>query len=108
MIAPSVCTAAGIVPVEGAEVTVTYTPPTFICDGGTLTGLTDGKGNAGIFKLPVKRTVIGGRKIDFPRRAECNIEIRAEGFVPLKVRGIHLFPGITVVGRFNLTPQKDS
>ena len=98
----SVTTAGGILPVGGAVVIVTYNTVPGMCDGGKQIRLTDKEGRAGTFELPVYRAVIGGKTVDFPRRAECDVEIKADGYVDYRARSIHLFPEVTVVGNFDL------
>ena len=86
MIKISVTTAGGIVPINGATVVVSYKTFPGLCDCGKQTKHTNSKGEVGIFRIPVKRAVVGGRVVDFPRRAECDIEIRADGYVAFKAR----------------------
>ena len=102
----SVVTAGGILPVSGANVVVTYKTLPGMHDGGIQTRVTDENGKAGIFELPVRRAVIGGKRVDFPRRAECDVEITAEGYVSYRARSVHLFPGVTVMCTFDLLPKK--
>ena len=105
MIKISVTTASGIVPIDGACVTVSYNTLPGLKDKGEQVMLTDKCGRTGIFKIPIKRAIIGGRRVDFPKRAECNVEIKADGFVTLRARSVHLFPDITVIGSFDLMPS---
>ena len=98
----SVTTAGGILPVGGAVVAVTYNTPPGMCDKGKQVKLTDEDGRAGTFELPVRRAVIGGKTVDFPRRAECDVEIKADGYVDYRARSVHLFPEVTVVSNFDL------
>ena len=107
MIKVSVTTAGGIVPVENASVRVSYNTIPGIRDEGEQIMLTDAKGRTAAFKIPIKRAVIGGRSVDFPRRAECDVEIVAEGFVTLRTRSIHLFPSITVVSSFDIIQKSN-
>lgn len=100
----SVTTAGGIVPLEGASVTVVYDKLPGICEKACQTQVTDKSGRTGAFKFPIRRAVIGGRSVDLPRRAECNIEICADGYTTLRVRGVHLFPDVTVMSSFDLMP----
>lgn len=104
MIKVSVTTAGGIVPVEKARVRLSYNTIPGINDRGEQMMLTDKGGHTEVFKIPVKRAFVGGKRVDFPRRAECNVEIVAEGFVTLRTRAVHLFPDITVVSSFDLMP----
>lgn len=105
MIKISVTTTSGAVPIAGATVTVSY---------NTVPGMnaiekqimkTDKNGNTEIFKMPIKRAIIGDRRVDFPRRAECNVEIKAEGYVTTRARAVHLFPDVTVMSSFDLIPS---
>ena len=105
MIKITVTTASGIIPIEGARVSVSYKSIPGRVDAGNQSKLTDGDGHTGIFKIPVKRVQIGTRVVDFPRRAECDVEICAEGYVTQRARAVHLFPGITVSGCFDLIAQ---
>ena len=98
----SVTTAGGILPVSGAVVAVTYNTLPWMCDSGSQIRLTDEDGRAGTFELPVRRAVIGGKTVDFPRRSECDVEIKADGFVDFRARAVHLFPDVTVVSNFDL------
>ena len=98
----SVTTAGGILPVRGAQVAVTYNTVPGMRDSGRQIRLTDQEGRAGTFALPVRRAVIGGKTVDFPRRAECDVEIKADGYVDYRARAIHLFPDVTVVSNFDL------
>ena len=98
----SVTTAGGILPVSGAEVSVSYFTIPGKCDTKKQTRLTDEEGRAGIFELPVRRAFIGGKAVDFPRRAECDVEIKADGYVDYRARAVHLFPEVTVVSNFDL------
>ena len=104
MIKISVTTANGIVPIEGARVSVFYEKVPRSKAPECQTNKTDASGRTSIFRMPVKRAVIGGKVVDFPRRAECDVEISAEGYITRKVRSVHLFPGITVCGCFDLVP----
>ena len=104
MIKVSVTTAGGIVPVENACVRLSYNTIPGMNDKGEQIMFTDKCGHTETFRVPVKRAVIGGRRVDFPRRSECNIEIIAKGFVTLCTRAVHLFPDITVVSSFDLMP----
>ena len=105
MIKVSVTTAGGIIPIENAKVRLSYNTIPGVNDSGEQLKLTDHGGNTEIFKIPIKRAVIGGRRVDFPRRAECNVEIVANGFVTLRTRAIHLFPDVTVMSSFDLMPM---
>lgn len=98
----SVTTAGGILPVGGATVAVIYNTVPGICDSGRQIRLTDKEGRAGTFELPVRRAIIGGKNVDFPRRAECDVEIKADGYVDYRARAVHLFPEVTVVSNFDL------
>ena len=103
----SVTTAGGILPVSGAVVSVTYNTFPGMCDARKQIRLTDCEGRAGVFEVPVCRAVIGNRQVDFPRRAECDVEICAEGYVTFRARSVHLFPSVTVVSSFDLIPQNE-
>lgn len=105
MIKITVTTASGILPVDGAIVSVSYKPIPGSADSGKQFKFTNGEGHTDVFKIPVKRACIGGRTIDFPRRAECDVEICADGYVTRRARAVHLFPGITVSGCFDLIAQ---
>lgn len=108
MIKISVTTAGGIVPIDGATVIVSYKTFPGLCDCGKQTKHTDANGEAGVFRIPIKRALVGNRCVDFPRRAECDVEVRAEGYVIFKARSVQLFPEITVVSSFDLLPLKNS
>lgn len=102
----SVTTAGGILPVSGAEVSVSYNTIPGKCDTKKQIRLTDESGRTGVFELPVRRAVIGGRTVDFPRRAECEVSIKADGYVDYRARAVHLFPEVTVVSCFDLIPKR--
>ena len=103
----SVTTTSGAVPIKGAMVTVFYhkVPGMNELEKQTLT--TNEKGYTEIFNIPIKRAIIGGRQVDFPRRAECDVEIVADGYVTSRAKAIHLFPDVTVISSFDLL-QKTS
>jgi hypothetical protein len=106
MIEVNVTTSGGILPLADAKVKIVYE---YV--GGEYfeeTKITDIDGRTGVFRFPVRRAVIGGKRVDFPRRAECNVEISADGYVPLSVKGVHLFPGVTVVGSFDVLLLKSA
>ena len=105
MIKVTVTTASGILPIEGARVSVSYKAIPGSADSGKQSKITDGEGHTEVFKIPVKRARIGERLVDFPRRAECDVEICADGYVLRRARAVHLFPGITVSGCFDLIAQ---
>jgi hypothetical protein len=104
MIKISVTTAGGIVPIDGATVIVSYKTFPGLCDCGKQTKHTDSNGEAGVFRIPIKRAFVGNRRVDFPCRAECDVEVIAEGYVIFKARSVQLFPEITVVSSFDLLP----
>ena len=102
MIKVSVTTASGIVPIEGATVTVSYDKIPGMKEAEKQIMITDAGGCTGTFKIPIKRAMIGGRRVDFPRRAECNVEVKADGYVTTRARSVHLFPEVTVMSSFDL------
>ena len=105
MIKITVTTAAGIIPIEGARVSVSYKSIPGSADSGKQSKITNREGQTGVFKIPVRRARIGGRIVDFPRRAECDVEICAEGYVIQRARAVHLFPDVVVSGCFDLIAQ---
>ena len=105
MVEINVTTACGIVPVEDAEITVFYKTVPGNETIAYKTQKTDKSGKTEIVRLPVKRVVLGDKKVDFPRRAECDIEVVANGYVRFCTRGVHLFPGVVVVCSFDLMPK---
>ena len=91
MIKISVTTAGGIVPIDGATVIVSYKTFPGLCDCGKQTKHTDANGEAGVFRIPIKRALVGNRCVDFPRRAECDVEVRAEGYAKLTKSTLHRY-----------------
>ena len=104
MIEISVTTAGGVVPIEGAAVTVTYNVIPGLNENASQTLYTNKNGRTEVFKLPIKCVMLGGRWVDLPRHAECNVEICAQGYTTLRVRGVRVFSNITVVSSFDLLP----
>ncbi len=105
MIKISVTTTSGAVPISDATVTVSYNTVPGMTKVEEEVMKTDKNGNTGIFRIPIKRAIIGGRQVDFPRRAECNVEIKAEGYVTTRAKSVHLFPDVTVISSFDLVPS---
>ena len=103
-----VTTAGGIIPVSRAEVTVSYNGPPGNSEKETVGDITDENGRTGTFFMYTRRAKIGNRYVNLPRYAKCDVLIGAEGYVPLKVREIPIFPGITVVRNFDLIAQKNN
>ncbi|MCI6501656.1 MAG: hypothetical protein MSA49_00225 [Clostridia bacterium] len=108
MIEITVTTAQGTVPLSGAQVVFSYdgTP-----DEGASSGyrheilcLTDAEGRAGPVKLKMRRALIGQRYIDFPRNAGCDVRVVVPGYVKTSVRGIPIFPWITVKRSIDVYP----
>ena len=97
-----VTTAGGLIPINRAMVTVTYSGPPGGSEKETVADVTDENGKTGTFFMYTRRAKIGNRFVNLPRYAKCDVAISAEGFVPLKVREIPIFPGITVVRNFDL------
>lgn len=103
-----VTTSCGIIPISKASVTVTYNGPPGNCKKESVEDITDENGRTGTFFMYTRRAKIGNRYINLPRYAKCDVDIKADGFVPLKVREIPIFPGITVVRSFDLIALKNN
>ena len=104
MLSVSVTSACGIVPICAANVTVSYNGPPGCKEKQTLCGVTDENGRTDTFFLYTRRAKIGNKYVNYPRYSKCDVTICANGYVPLKVREIPIFPGITVVRSFDLIP----
>ena len=103
-----VTTACGVVPVGRAAVTVSYNGPPGCSEKESISDVTDENGKTGTFFMYTRRAKIGNRFVNLPRYAKCDVLINAEGYVPLKVREIPIFPGITVIRNFDLIAKKIS
>jgi len=107
MLTVGVATACGITHIKNASVTVYYNGHPGAEHKESDGCLTDEGGRSKTFLIPCKRAKIGNRYINFPRYPKCDIAISADGYVPLKVRDIPIFPGITVVRYFDLIPLSE-
>ena len=105
MIEVYVTTCFGIVPIEGASVTVTYEG---LPDGKGAqreTHLTDACGRAEPFVMRTRRVRRGDRWVDFPKNHGCNVSVSADGYVLTSAKNIPIFPAITVRRSFDLLPK---
>ena len=97
-----VTTDNGLRPIQNANVTVIYSGPPGSGEKIYTSLLTDANGRCGPFSMYIRRARIGGKLVNFPRIAKCDVEIKADGFVPTAARRIPIFPGITVNRSFDL------
>ena len=105
MIEVYVTTCFGVVPVEGARVTVSYKG---LPDGKgeqIETHLTDACGRAEPFIMRTKRVRKGDRWVNFPRNHGCNVSVSADGYVLTSAKNVPIFPAITVRRSFDLLPK---
>ena len=103
-----VTTAFGAIPVDRATVTVCYSGPPGSSEKEAVADVTDSEGKTGTFFMYTRRARIGNRYVNLPRYAKCDVSVTADGYVPLKVREIPIFPGITVIRSFDLIEMKNS
>lgn len=99
-----VTTCSGIVPIEGASVTVTYDGLPDGQGARSETHITNKEGRAEPFKMMTRRVKIKDRYIDFPKNKGCNIAIEADGYVLTSAKNVPIFPKITVRRSFDLIP----
>ena len=104
MIEVYVTTCSGIVPIEGARVTVTYDGLPDGKSGLKETHITDSKGRAEPFKMRTKRVFIRDKFVDFPKHRGCNVSVCADGYVLTSAKNVPIFPSITVRRSFDLIP----
>ena len=104
MIEVYVTTSLGVVPIEGARVTVTYNGLPDGKGAQSETHVTDARGYAEPFKMRTKRVRIRDRFVDFPKHCGCNVSISADGYVLTSARNVPIFPSITVKRGFDLIP----
>lgn len=102
MLDVTVTTACGAIPINNASVTVSYSGPPGNSEKETVGDVTDKNGKTGTFFMYTRRAKIGNRYVNLPRYAKCDVAIRADGYIPLKVREIPIYPGITAVRTFDL------
>ena len=105
MIEVSVTTCAGVVPIEGARVTVNYEGLPDGKGAQNETHITDKNGKAEPFKMRMRRIKIHDRYVDFPKNHGCNVSISADGYVLTGAKNIPIFPSITVRRSFDLIPK---
>ena len=103
-----VTTSCGIIPISKASVTVSYNGPPGNSKKEAVEDITDENGKTGTFFMYTRRAKIGNRYVNLPRYAKCDVLIKADGYVPLKVREIPIFPGITVIRNFDLISLKNN
>jgi hypothetical protein len=100
-----VTTCFGVVPIEGARVTVTYEGLPDGKGAQNETHLTDAQGRAEPFTLRAKRVKIRDRFVDFPKNHGCNVSIAADGYVLTSAKNVPIFPDVTVKRSFDLIPK---
>ena len=101
----NVTTCCGVVPVEGARVTVSYEG---LPDGKGAqeeTHVTDKNGRSEPIKMRTKRVKIHEKYVSFPKNHGCNVSVSADGYVLTSARNIPIFPSITVRRSFDLLPK---
>ena len=101
----NVTTCCGVVPVEGARVTVSYEG---LPDGRGAqmeTHLTDKNGRSEPFRMRTRRVRVNDRYVNFPKNHGCNVSVSADGYVLTSARDIPIFPSITVRRSFDLLPK---
>ena len=103
-----VTTSFGAIPVSRAVVTVCYNGPPGSSCKESVTDVTDCEGKTRRFFMYTRRARIGNRYVNLPRYAKCDVSVTADGYVPLRVREIPIFPGITVIRSFDLIEMKNS
>ena len=106
MIEVYVTTALGVVPIEGARVTVSYEGLPDGKGAQVETHVTDAHGYAEPFRMRTKRVKVRDRFVDFPKNHGCNVSISADGYVLTSAKNIPIFPSITVKRGFDLIPSK--
>ena len=106
MIEVYVTTSLGVVPIEGARVTVTYDGLPDGKGAQVETHITDARGYAEPFKMRTKRVKIRDRFVDFPKNHGCNVSISAEGYVLTSAKNVPIFPCVTVKRGFDLIPKQ--
>ena len=102
----NVTTSCGLVMIPSATVRVSYYGPPGMENKVTMSGCTDESGKTEEFEMVIRRAKIGNRYVNFPRFAKCEIDVSAEGFIPMKAKDVPIFPGITVVRSFDMIRQK--
>lgn len=102
----NVTTSCGLVMIPSASVRVSYSGPPGLENKATMCGCTDENGKTDEFEMVTRRARIGNRYVNFPRFAKCEIDVSADGFIPMKAKGVPVFPGITVVHSFDMIPIK--
>ena len=105
MIEVYVTTCSGVVPIEGAKVTVTYEGLPDGKGAQNETHVTDEKGRAEPFRMRTKRVKIRDRFVDFPKHRGCNVSVSADGYVLTSAKNVPIFPSITVRRSFDLIPS---
>lgn len=107
MLTVTVTTDCGLSPICNACVAVSHNGPPGSSEKTTTSSVTDENGKTKTFYMYTKRAKIGNRYINLPRYSKCDVQINATGYVPLKIRELPIFPGITVVRSFDLIPMKN-
>ena len=101
-----VTTDCGLLPLESAKVSVIYSGPPGASEKATITLVTNKDGRCGPFSMYTRRARIGGKYVNLPRFANCDVKIQADGYIPITVRKLPIFPGITVMRSFDLLAAK--
>ena len=105
MIEVFVTTCCGVVPIEGAKVTVTYEGLPGGKGAQNETHITDKNGRAEPFRMRTRRVKIRDRFVDFPKNHGCNVSVCADGYVLSSAKNIPIFSNITVRRSFDLIPR---
>lgn len=107
MLTVNVTTDCGLSPICNASVSVSHNGPPGCAEKTTTSSITDENGKTKTFYMYTRKAKIGNRYVNLPRYSKCDVQISANGYVPLKVRELPIFPGITVVRTFDLIPTKN-
>ena len=107
MLSVAVTTACGVAAVKDARVTVYYNGLPGSEKKEFKSNTTDENGKTESFSIHCRRAKVGNRYVNYPRYSKCDVEISAEGFIPLKARDVPIFPGITVIRAFDLIPKME-
>ena len=100
-----VTTCYGVVPVEGAKVTITYEGLPDGKGAQNETHITDENGKAEPFRMRARQVKVRDRLVDFPKNKGCNVVVSADGYVISSAKNIPIFPNIVVRRSFDLIPQ---
>ena len=93
----------GLIPVEGARITISYTGD----PESTLEQIsTDGEGQSEVLTLAAPPLEYSMEPSEQQPYGEYTIQVSAEGYIPVNVSGIQVLPGETAVQRVRLVPRE--